>query len=46
MKEQISAPIKIWLAHVKERIDRNREKERERDRKDRNKSEEPKERQN
>ncbi|KMQ84781.1 hypothetical protein RF55_17133 [Lasius niger] len=27
--EQISSPIKIWLAHAKERMDRKREKERE-----------------
>lgn len=32
--EQISSPIKIWLAHAKERMDRNREKERERSQRD------------
>lgn len=38
--EHISGPIKIWLAHAKERIDREKEKRR---KDENNENEEPKE---
>jgi len=41
--EQISNPIKTWLTHAKERMDRDREKKRERNQRDqvRNEPEKP-----
>ncbi|GAB1867413.1 hypothetical protein CAJAP_08492 [Camponotus japonicus] len=40
--EHISNPIKIWLAHAKERMDREIEKKRERNQRDQVRNNEPK----